>query len=156
MSKLYALRKAVKELLLQDGLWGEDEVIIKRRTRIWNDVSVACQASEHGQCLVVGVAKGVPNGKQNPRSKRLLMDITIPITIIELPNVSDEEPSDCAATDEDTRWEDTVMRLLGDPLGRSADHYELTFDSFEDIEDEEEEYVIRQTVFKTKLLLTPE
>lgn len=154
MSQLYDIRKAVKSLLLQDGLWGKDEVLIKRRTQIWNDVSVACQASEHGQCLVVGVAKGTTSNKQNARSKRLLMDIIIPITLIELPTVSDEEPSDYATTDEDTRWEETVMRLLGDPLGRSAEHYELTFDGFEDVDDDE--YVIRQTTFKTTLYLSAE
>lgn len=154
MSKLYDIRKAVKSLLLQDGLWDEDEVLIKRRTQIWNDISVACQASKHGQCLVVGVAKGTPSNKQNARSKRLLMDIIIPVTLIELPTVSDEEPSDYAATDEDTRWEETVMRLLGDPLGRSAEHYELTFDGFEDVDDDD--YVIRQTTFKTALYLSAE
>lgn len=153
MSKLYDIRKAVKSLLLQGDLWTDGEVIIKRRSAVWNDVSVATQASKCGQCLVVGVAKGNPSGKQNARSKRLLMDIIIPITLIELPTVNDDEPSDYDTTDEDTRWEATVMRLLGDPLGRSEDHYELTFDGFEDLDDKE--YVIRQTTFKTTLLLTP-
>ena len=153
MSKLYDIRQAVKSLLLQGGLWEDGEVLIKRRTQIWNDVAVATGASNHGQCLVVGVAKGNSSNKQNARSKRLLMDITIPVTLIELPTVSDEEPSDYATTDEDTRWEETVMRLLGDPLGRSAEHYELTFDGFEEVDDED--YVIRQTTFKTTLLLTP-
>ena len=153
MSKLYDIREAVKSLLLQGGLWEADEVLIKRRTAIWNDVAVAVGASKHGQCLVVGVAKGTPFGQQNARSKRLLMNITLPVTLVELPTVSDEEPSDYATSDEDTRWEETVMRLLGDPLGRSAEHYELVFDGFEDVEDEE--YVIRQTTFKTTLLLTP-
>ena len=154
MSKLYDIRKAVKSLLLQGGLWEEGEVIIKRRTQIWNDVAVAAAASKCGQCLVVGVAKGSASNKQNARSKRLLMDISIPITLIELPSVSDEEPSDYATTDEDTRWEETVLRLLGDPLGRSPDHYELTFDGFEEVDDDE--YVIRQTTFKTTLYLSPE
>lgn len=152
MSQLYDIRKAVKSLLLHDELWMPDEVIIKRRTNIWNDVAVATAASRAGQCLVVGVAKGTTSNKQNARSKRLLMNVTLPVTLIELPTVSDAEPVPGALTDEDTRWEATVMRLLGSPLGRSAEHYELTFDSFEDVEDEE--YVIRQTVFKTTLYLS--
>jgi hypothetical protein len=152
MSKLYDIRREIQKLLLQDGLWEEGEVLIKRRTAIWNDVAVAVGASKFGQCLVVGVAKGTPSSKQNARSKRLLMDITIPITLVELPTVSDEEPSVYDTTDEDTRWEATVMRLLGDPLGRSADHYELVFDGFEDVDDED--YVIRQTLFKTTLYLS--
>lgn len=146
MSGLYQLRLAIRALLLEDGLWAAGEVLIKRRTDIWNDVAVAASASENGQCIVVGVAKGTPAKGQNSRSQQLLMDITIPLTLIELPRTDPEEDAT-----EDVRWEATVMRLMGSPLGRSEHHYELTFEGFEEAQDDD--YVIRQTTFKTALLL---
>lgn len=146
MIGLYQLRKEIETLLLQDGLWSADEVIIKRRTDIWNDIAVAAAASDAGQCIVVGVAKGVPSKGQIAGSLQLKMEVTIPITLIELPDTDPEEnPA------EDERWEATVMRLLGSPLGRSETHYHLDFESFDDVDDQD--YVIRQTVFKTDLLL---
>ena len=153
MSGLYQLRKEIRTLLLQDGLWSNDEVIIKRRTNLWNTVATAIGASEAGQCIVVGVAKGSPHSTQRKGSKNLIMEVTIPITLVELPGVDPEEYQAPDGSDEDSRWEDTVMRLLGEPLGRSAETYELDFDGFEDLVDEE--YVIRQTTFKTKLMLKP-
>lgn len=146
MSGLYQIRTAIRDLLIQDGLWDSSEVIVKRRSNIWNDVAVATNNSASGQCLVVGVAKGSADKGQKSHSQQLLMEITVPLTLVELPSVSpDEDPS------EDERWEATVMRLLGSPLGRSPIHYELVFDGFADVEDED--YVIRQTTFKTTLLL---
>lgn len=153
MSGLYSLRRAIRSLLLEGGLWAEGEVLIKRRSAIWNDVSVATQASKTGQCLVIGVAKGTLVSTQKKGSQQVVMEVTLPITLIELPTTAPEEPADGAETDEDSRWEAMVLRLQGESLGRSALHYELDFDSFEDVEDEE--YVIRQTVFKTRLLLKP-
>lgn len=153
MSALYSLRRAVRTALIDSGIWTMDEVLIKRRSDIWNDVAVATGTSEGGQCLVVGIAKGVPSRDQAKGSKMVVMEVTIPITMIELPNVDPEEPADDAATDEETRWEATVLALQANPLGRSALHYGLEFDGFEDVEDEE--YVIRQTTFKTRLILKP-
>ena len=146
MSTLYQLRSAIRDLLLEGGLWQADEVLIKRRSDLWNNVAVATGNSEFGQCIVVGVAKGTPARNQSARSQQLLMEITIPITLIELPNVDPDENSA-----EDDRWEATVMRLMGSPLGRSETHYELAFDGFEEVSDEQ--YVIRQTTFKTNALL---
>lgn len=153
MSKLYSLRRNIRDLLLEGGLWTEGEVLIKRRGDIWNDVAVATGASKNGQCLVIGIAEGVLSSRHQKGSKLLILEVTIPITMIELPNGDPSEPEDDAETDEETRWEATVMHLQGNPLGRSALHYELNFDSFKDVEDDE--YVIRQTVFKTQLLLKP-
>lgn len=153
MSALYSLRKAVRTALIDSGLWTKPEILIKRRTDIWNDVAVATETSEGGQCLVVGIAKGVPSRVQQEGSKMVIMEVTIPITMIELPNVDPTEPDDDAVTDEETRWEATVLALQGNPLGRSALHYQLDFDGFEDVEDDD--YVIRQTVFKTRLILKP-
>ena len=151
MSALYSLRRSVRSLLLEGDLWTADEVIIKRRTDIWNDVAVACAASRAGQCLVIGVAKGTPLNSQQAGSRMLRMEVVIPITMIELPTVDPTLPADDALTDEDSRWEAMVLRLQGDSLDRSALHYELDFDGFEDVVDED--YVIRQTTFKTRLIL---
>lgn len=149
MSKLYSLRREIRDLLLADG-WSADEVIIKRRTNIWNDVAVATGASKHGQCLVIGVAKGTNTARNRGSSKRLHMDVTVPITMIELPTVDLAQPDE-GDEDEDDRWEAMCLLLQGEALGRSAIHYELEFDSFEDVEDDS--YVIRQTVFKTRLVI---
>lgn len=150
MSKLYDIRREIKSVLISSGLWTADEILIKRRTDIWNDVSVATQASKHGQCLVIGVAKGSSVGSQRPGSKMLRMEVTIPITLVELPTVDPAQPL-TGEPDEDDRWEATALLLQGEPLGRSALHYELDFDGFEDVEDDD--YVIRQTTFKTRLLV---
>lgn len=146
MSALYQIRKEIKALLLQGGLWSDGEVLIKRRSDVWNDIAIAAAASDAGQCVVVGVAKGVPDKGQVTGSQQLKINVTIPVTLIELPDRNDE-----AGEEEDVRWEATVMRLLGSPLGRSEVHYSLEFESFDDVDDSD--YVIRQTVFKTNLLL---
>lgn len=150
-SGLYSLRRAIRDLLLEDDLWTSNEVIIKRRTDIWNAIAIATETSRNGQCLVVGTAKGRVSGSAD-KSDQVRMEVTIPVTLIELPNVSDAEP-EVGEDDEDSRWEATLLRLNGSPLGRSALHYDLKFVDFEDIEDEQ--YVIRQTVFQTALLIKP-
>jgi hypothetical protein len=153
MSNLYTIRREIRDLLTAGALWAEGEVIIKRRTNIWNDVAVACAASEHGQCLVVGVAKGRRVGTSGTRGKKTIrLEVTIPLTLIELPDVSPEQAAEGAA-DEDDRWEATVRLLDGDALGREPLHFQLDFDDFEDVEDDE--YVIRQSTFKTTLLIPP-
>lgn len=152
MSGLYNIRREIKNVLIGSGLWTADEILIKRRTDIWNDIAVAAQASKTGQCLVIGVAKGAPVASQKPGSKLLRMELTIPITLVELPTVDPEQPL-AGESDEDDRWEATALLLQGESLGRSALHYELDFDGFEDVEDED--YVIRQTTFKTRLLIKP-
>lgn len=147
MSGLYSLRNQIRNLLLEGGLWKKDEVIIKRRTKIWNDVATAIAAEGSSeQCLVIGTAKGVASAGQRDRGMILKTTVSIAVTMIELPRVDDSEDPD-----EDTRWELTVARLLGSPLGRSEANFQLIFDSFEDIEDNE--YIIRQTVFKTDLII---
>lgn len=152
MSGLYSLRRAVREVLRAEGLWTDDEVIIKRRTNIWNDVAVATAASDRGECVVIGVATGERTSPPRTGRKNLTMVVTIPVTLIQLPEVDPAQNlHDNLAEDEDSRWERMVMALEGESLGRSALHYELDFDSFQDVEDEQ--YVIRQTVFKTRLIL---
>jgi hypothetical protein len=151
MSNLYKLRRDIRDLLVEDCLWDREEILIKRRTDIWNDVAVACAASARGQCLVVGVAKGRRVGTSGRRGvKTIRLEVTIPLTLMELPNTAPEQAEE-GEPDEDDRWEATMTRLDGDPLGRSPLHFQLDLEDFEDVEDEE--YVIRQTIFKTTLLL---
>jgi hypothetical protein len=151
VSRLYSLRREIRDVLLGGG-WATDEVLIKRRTNIWNDIAVATGASKHGQCLVIGVAKGTKFGPARPGTRQIVMEVTVPITLIELPTVDPEQP-ETGDADEDDRWEAMCLLLQGESLGRSALHYELDFDGFEDVEDDE--YVIRQTTFKTRLILKP-
>ena len=151
MSRLYSLRREIRDVLIGGG-WEADEVLIKRRTNIWNDIAVATGASKRGQCLVIGVAKGTKLGPSRPGTRQIVMEITVPITLMELPTVDPEQP-ETGDADEDDRWEAMCQLLQGESLGRSALHYELDFDGFEDVEDDE--YVIRQTVFKTRLILKP-
>ena len=147
MSGLYTLRSQIRDLLLQDGLWNKDEVIIKRRTDVWNTVATAMAVEgASGQCLVIGTAKGVAAAGQRDRGMILKTTVSIAVTMIELPRVDDAEDPE-----EDTRWELTVARLLGSSLGRSVANFQLVFDGFEDVEDKE--YVIRQTIFKTDLII---
>jgi hypothetical protein len=153
MSNLYKIRRDIRDLLVEESLWESDEILIKRRSNIWNDVAVACGASARGQCLVVGVAKGRRIGTSGRRgAKTIRLEVTIPITLLELPDVESTQPEE-GEPDEDDRWEETVMRLDGDALGRSPLHFQLDLEDFEDVEDDE--YVIRQTIFKTTLLLSP-
>ena len=147
-SKLYDLRNAARTLLLQDGLWEEGEVLIKRRSKIWNDIAVATETSKTGQCVVIGVASGKPAKGTKDGSSQLYLELTIPFTLFETPNMDDGD-----SPDEDLQWEETVLRLQGSALGRSALHYSLDFESFEEVEDEQ--YVVRQTIFKTNFTLKP-
>jgi hypothetical protein len=147
VSGLYALRMAMRDKLLEDGLWEKGEILIRRRADFWNDVAVMTQASRTGQCLTIGEAKGQAAPGQKSKSKQVKMVVTIALNLIELPQVTD----DLEASDEDARWEATVLRLIGDPLGREKSYYSLDFDGFDEVPDDQ--YVIRQTTFRTEFLL---
>jgi hypothetical protein len=148
MTTLLDLRKAIKTLLTSGGLWTAEEVIITRRTKIWNTVATAISASKNGQCLVIGTAKGDPQ-RNNERSKIAIMDLTIVVTIIETARPDPEDEEDA----EDERWQQTVALLQGDTLGRSEDHDNtLRFDGFDEVPSET--YAIRQTLFKTRFLVS--
>lgn len=152
MSAVFDLRDAVKNLLLGENLWSADEVIIKRRTDIWNDVATSIAASKSGQCIVVGLLSGGKSDKQRQGSRNLIMNVTMAISIVEVHNLADPQTL-LDASDEDTRFEATLMRLHGSSLGRSAITYTLDFDTF--AEQEDEQYLIRQATFKTELTLKP-
>jgi len=146
MSGLFFLRDQIRTLLVGTGIWTADQIILKRRTDIWNAVACSMAANASGQCLVIGVPKGVPSKGQQDRSRMLLSTLSIAVTLIELPRVDEAED-----TEEDSLWEQTVALLLGASLGRTDAIFQLVFESFDDVEDKD--YVIRQTVFKTDYLL---
>lgn len=144
MSRLHELRKAIRTALTAE-LWAPEAVIIKRRTKIWNEVATVIGASKRGAVIVIGVAKGDPDASRPAMSKTIPMTLTIPVTLIELPRPDPTE------ADEDLLWERTVELLQANQLGRTERHTDFIFDGFDDIEDER--YVIRQTLFKTRIVL---
>ncbi|GAA5482056.1 hypothetical protein [Haloferula sargassicola] len=152
MSKLLDLRKAIRTVLTTGAnpLWEEAAVIIRRRTKIWNDVAIAVENSRHRSCLVVGVAKGDPDRSRKPKSRLTIMDVTVPVTLIELPQVDPE------GEEEDELWEATVMALQGNDLGRvgTGCQHDFAFDGFDEVPDDK--YVIRQTLFRTRVILNPD
>lgn len=148
MSRIYQLRKAVKDILVAAQLWPADQIIIRRRGQIWNDVATAIAASKDGSCIVIGVAKGDGDKSRQPRSKQVIMDVTVPVTIVETPQTD----PDAEESAEDDRWEKTVTLLQGNDLGRPGKGHDFAFESFDEVESKE--YLIRQTVFKTRLVLT--
>jgi hypothetical protein len=153
MSQLYSIRRNIRDLIVDSEQFELDEILIKRRTNIWNDVAVAAAASTHGQCLVIGVAEGKKDGNARPRKGMIKLEVSIPITLIELPTITPEQP-EAEDEDEDDRWEALCLLLQGDSLGRGDQHFWLDMDSFTDVEDDE--YIIRQAVFKTRIIIAPQ
>jgi hypothetical protein len=148
VSGLLDLRTRVKAALVDSGLWTADEVIIRRRGNIWNDIAIAVESSKGGRCLVIGTAKGDPDPKRPPRSKIIATTVTVPVSIIELPEADpevDDEP-------EDELWEKTVILLQGNNLGGPQSD-DFIYDGFDEIE--APQYLIRQTLFKTRIVLRP-
>lgn len=148
MSGLADLRARVKAALVDSGLWTDAEIIVRRRGKIWNDIAIAIEASGNGRCLVIGTAKGDPDPKRQPHSKLILTTVTVPVTIIELP-VTDPDQDD---ETEDELWEKTMLLLQGSTLGGSRAK-DFIFDGFDEVE--HPQYLIRQTLFKTRLVLGP-
>ena len=148
MSRLFNLRKAVQTTLVDAGLWQADEIIIRRRGKIWNQVANAIAVARHRAILVVGVANGDADSSRTPLSKLIPMTVTVPITMIEAP-----EP-DAAETEEDDLWENSVALLQGNSLGRTERLPDFIFERFDEVE--HERYIIRQAVFKTRIVLGPQ
>lgn len=145
MSVLLNLRREIKAVLLAGGLWEADAVIVNRRLKIWNEVARAINSSKHGAVMVVGTAKADADRNRKPRSPVVMMDVTLPLTLIELPKLSPE------AEEEDLLWERSVALLQGNPLGRPARSNDFVFSGFEEVPDDH--YVIRQTLFRTRVIL---
>jgi hypothetical protein len=150
MSELYDVRRRMRDALVAAGLWAEDEILIRRRGNLWNDVAVAVGTSARRQCLVIGLAKARRrSGGTSGRRQMLALDVTIPVTLIELPFL--DEPEADVPEDEDSRWEATLLALQGEKLGRQMIHHRLEMREFEEVEDEE--YLMRQAIFEVLLTL---
>ena len=146
---LYGLRKAIKDTLTADGLWLPEQIIIRRRTKIWNTVATAIGKARNGQVLVIGTPKGDRGQNPSNRSKAIATVVTIPITLVENVKPDPEEDDET----EDLLWQQTVIRLQGNTLGRSADgDNAMVFDGFDEID--EGNYLVRQTLFRTRFLIT--
>ncbi len=144
----YQLRKAVKALIVDSGLMSGGQVIIRRRTNIWNDIATAIESQRDGQCLVIGTAKGDPLRNPGDKSNVARMDLTIPVSLVETPRTDPEEDEE-----EDLLWQRILAVLQGETLGRSdTGNWALRFDGFDDAE--AKGYVIRQTIFKTEHIVS--
>lgn len=143
MSKLYDLRTALKTHLVDEGLFDEPAIIIKRQTDIWNDIAVAIASTEHSVAVVIGVAEG-----SSADDDELVMDLTVPVTILCAPSLEE------GAVPEEDLWEDMVKAVHGFVVHPSGHcQYEFKFRGFSDdveLGDNAAQWLARQTVFRVK------
>lgn len=146
MSQLYDIRVALASSIIQADIgWGENEVLIKRQTDLWNDVASAMASARNGAVLHIGVAEG-----DSTEDDGLEMNVTVPITILCLPQVIQ------GALPEEDLWEALVKHVHDLRLGSEPFAYRFRFKSFSDLEIEADGgtgYLGRQTVFQRKLSL---
>ena len=146
-ARMWNLRKAIQAVLVDSGLWTEEEILIRRRGNIWNDVATAIGASKHGSVVVIGVAEGKREGARPPQSTALPMGLTVPISLIEEPQ---PDPTEIP---EDALFEEMLLVLEGSTLGRTERKADFAFEDFGEID--HPHYLIRQATFKTRLVLGP-
>lgn len=147
MSKLYDMREALAaSIIAADIGWTPSNVILKRQTDLYNDIATAINGQRsHGSVLHIGVAEGVAT-----EDDELEMDVTVPVTIICLPQLRDGD------TPEEDLWEDLVRHVSGLVLGTEHVSYRFRFRSFTDLEitlDRGSKYLGRQTIFTKHLTL---
>lgn len=140
MSKLFDFRQELATMIATADIgFNEDNIIIKRQGDLWNDIATGINASKDGVVLHIGIARGTSTEENS-----LEMDVTLPVTIIALPQLVD------GARPEEDIWE-TLVNLLHDyRFTNEAYAYRLRFQSFEDLEIEADggtEYLGRQTNF---------
>lgn len=144
MSRLYAFRQEIADAVIAADLgFTGDSIILKRQTDLWNDIATAMQLSADGVVLHIGVASG-----RSTDDSSLEMEVTVPITIIALPQLID------GARPEEDIWEALVDFLHDFRFTGKSYNYRLRFTSFEDLEidaDGGTQYLGRQTIF-TKTL----
>ncbi|MCW1884016.1 hypothetical protein OKA04_04700 [Luteolibacter flavescens] len=144
---LYDLRAAIRDVLVNAGLFTAKQVIISRRADIWNAVNTAVSAAEHGRCAVIDTPTADPQ-RNNENSKVALMEVTIAVNIIERTPTRPEETDEAS----DVAWQRMVVLLQGNLLGRSGDHANgLRFDGVAMVPNQP--LPVRQTIFKTRLLV---
>lgn len=147
MSKLFDYRSALKaSIVAADIGWTDDTILLKRQTDLWNDVATAIQPSKNGAVLHIGVASG-----ESTDDDDLNMEVSIPITIICLPEVQE------GATPEEDLWEDLIKHLQGLVVGEESWASRYKFKSFTDLEIEADggtSYLGRQTIFTKHLIIS--
>lgn len=147
MSKLYDMRRALADSIIAANIgWTEETIILKRQTDLWNDVATAMATAVNGAVLHIGIVEG--SAKEG---YGLMMDLTVPLTIICSPVV------DAEATPEEDLWEALITFVQGHTL-TSEDHcmYEFQFKSFSDSDLEADggtRYLARQTIFNKILYI---
>lgn len=146
MSKLYDMRADLAASIIAAGIgWTADSVIFKRQGSVWNDVASMIAASSIGAVLHLGIAEGTSSEEDG-----LEMEITVPLTIICLPQVLED------ATPEEDLWEDLVNHVHDLRLGSDHHAYRFRLKSFTDLDIEADggtAYLGRQTIFTRKLSL---
>lgn len=148
MSKLYDMRRTLADKIIAADIgWTMDTVLLKRQTDLWNDVATAIASAANGAVLHIGIADGAGND-----GNALLMELTLTLTILVLPVVTDD-----GATPEEDLWEDLVKFVHGLRVG-DRDHclHEFRFKSFSDGDlqaDGGTQYLARQTIFTKSLYM---
>lgn len=146
MSKLYDMRADLAAAIIAANIgWTAQTILIKRQADLWNDVATAIHCSKSGAILHIGIAEG-----KSTEDNSLEMDVTIPLTILCLPQVEED------ATPEEDLWEALVQKVHDLRLGNDAYAYRFRFKSFTDLEIEADGgtgYLGRQTVFERRLSL---
>ena len=142
MSKIGDLRTALKAYLVEEELFVEEAIIIKRSLDFWNNIAIAVSASENSVVATIGIPAGDSPDPEGP----LCANLVIPITILCPASMSiDDEPVE-------DLWEAMVNAVQGwvhHPSGHCM--YEFKFQGFSDdvdLGDQAEAYNARQTVFK--------
>lgn len=154
MSKLFDYRKNLKTAIVDADIgWTAAEVILKRTASLWNDVATAIQASANGAVLHIGVASGERADDDN-----LLTEITLPITILCLPQVENgaDADEDTAGPEEDL-WEDLVTFIDTLVTTNEPSAWQFKFKGFTDLEVEADDgtsYLARQTTFTRTLIIS--
>ena len=146
MSKLYDLRQALADAIIAAEIgWTAETILLKRQGDLFNDLATGLATAANGAMLHIGIAEGAANPKH-----RLSAELTIPLTIVCLPQVEE------GATPEEDLWEALVRLVSGLRLpGEEHSYSEFRFKSFSDIEitlDGGTSYLGRQTIFE-KLML---
>lgn len=146
MSKLYDIRADLAASIIAANIgWTADDIILKRQTDLWNDVATVVGSNKHGIALHIGIAEGT-----STEAAGLEMEITIPLTILCLPQVVE------GATPEEDLWQAMVQHIHGLRLTDDPYAWRFRFKSFSDLEiqaDQGTGYLGRQTVFTKRLSL---
>jgi hypothetical protein len=143
VSKLYDLRSALKAHLVDEELFAEDSIIIKRQTDIWNDIAVAIASTVNSVAVVIGVAEG-----SSADDDELVMELTVPVTILCPPSLEE------GALPEEDLWEAMVKAVHGFVVHPSEHcQWEFKFRNFSDdveLGDNAAQWLARQTVFRVR------